>query len=385
MKKILCVDDEQNVLDGFLRQLRKDFQITTSTGGEDALRIVTEQGPFAVIVSDMRMPGMDGIRFLARACEIAPDSVRIMLTGAGDLQTAVNAVNEGRIFRFLTKPCPAETLAMSLQAGLEQYRLVTAERELLEKTLKGSIKVLVDILAVANPEAFSRSMRIRHYTAQIAQLMNLPGLWQFEVAAMLSQIGCVTIPGETVEKAFAGEKLSPTEQEMFTAHPQVGGQFIANIPRLETVASMIARQQEVVVDKVAYAADDQGSIALLGAQILKVAVDFDLLLTRGVAPEDATAVLTQKPDVYAPHITHILHQVKVPSVEKATRVVKTDELRNGMILAEEIRTTGGVLVVSKGQEVGDTLRQRLKNFAVQGTIPNSIRVTVFKRTVTEAL
>ena len=148
---------------------------------------------------------------------------------------------------------------------------------------------------------------------------------------------------------------------------------------------MIARQQEVVVDKVAYTADDQGSIALLGAQILKVAVDFDLLLTRGVTPEDATAVLTQKPDVYAPHITHILHQVKVPSVEKATRVVKTDELRNGMILAEEIRTTGGVLVVSKGQEVGDTLRQRLKNFSVQGTIPNSIRVTVFKRTVTEAL
>ena len=385
MQTILCVDDEQNVLDGFVRQLRKDFQITTSTSGEDALRIVAEKGPFAVIVSDMRMPGMDGIRFLARAREIAPDSVRIMLTGAGDLQTAMEAVNEGRIFRFLTKPCPAEMLAKSLSAGLDQYRLVTAEKELLEKTLKGSIKVLVDILAVTNPEAFSRSMRIRYYTAQIVQLLNLPDLWQFEVAAMLSQIGCVTIPTETIEKAIAGEDLTPTEKEMFTTHPQVGGQFIANIPRLETVASIITRQQDASVEKIPYSAGDKKALELLGAQILKIAVDFDLLLTRGIPPEAVVANLAQKPDVYAPHIAHIVHQIKVPSVEKASRVVDTDELRNGMILAEEIRTKGGVLVVSKGQEVNDTLRQRLRNFSLQGTISSSVRVTVFKRNVSEAL
>src|SRR5829696_4359 len=135
--KILCVDDERNVLEAYQRSLRKEFHIEIATSGAEGLAAVESQGPYAVIVSDMRMPGMDGIRFLAKVKEKAPDSVRIMLTGNADQQTAIEAVNEGNIFRFLTKPCPPETLAKALSAGLQQYWLVVAEKELLEKTLSG--------------------------------------------------------------------------------------------------------------------------------------------------------------------------------------------------------------------------------------------------------
>jgi len=137
--KILCVDDESNVLEAYQRNLRKRFTIDTALGGEPALALIASQGPYAVIVTDMQMPGMDGVEFLTRAQQKAPDTVRLMLTGNADQKTAVEAVNKGHVFQFLNKPCPPEMLAVALENGIKQYRLITAEREVLEYTLNGSI------------------------------------------------------------------------------------------------------------------------------------------------------------------------------------------------------------------------------------------------------
>lgn len=109
--KILCVDDDSNILQGYKRALRRDFDIFIAEGGLEALSIIEKEGPFAVVVSDMRMPVMDGVQFLSRVRDIAPETVRMMLTGNADQQTAIIAVNEGNIFRFLTKPCPPDVLA----------------------------------------------------------------------------------------------------------------------------------------------------------------------------------------------------------------------------------------------------------------------------------
>ncbi len=115
-------------------QLSQQFDILTAAGGEEALATVESRGPFAAVVCDMRMPGMDGIEVLGKIREMAPDTVRIMLTGHADLRTAMDSINEGNIFRFLTKPCPPKHLARGIEAGLQQYRLLTAERKLLERT-----------------------------------------------------------------------------------------------------------------------------------------------------------------------------------------------------------------------------------------------------------
>ena len=132
--KILFVDDDESLLAAYKRQLRKQYQIETAIGGREALELIEQSGPYSVIVSDYRMPFMDGIEFLSRVREIAPDTVRIMLTGSGDMQAAIQAVNEGNIFRFLTKPCSAEVLSESLNNGIKQYEQVTREREYNEKT-----------------------------------------------------------------------------------------------------------------------------------------------------------------------------------------------------------------------------------------------------------
>src|SRR5271168_2714080 len=126
LEKILMVDDESNVLDGYQRIFHNEFQIDIAAGGGAALAALEATGPYAVVVSDMRMPEMDGAQLLARIKVLAPDTVRIMLTGNAEIQDAVSAVNEGNIFRFLTKPCNKATLGKALTAGLMQYRLLTA-------------------------------------------------------------------------------------------------------------------------------------------------------------------------------------------------------------------------------------------------------------------
>src|SRR5580693_9859098 len=116
-EKILMVDDEDAVLVGYQRMFRNEFQIETAPGGAAALSALEATGPYAVVVSDMRMPEMDGVHLLTKIKQLAPDTIRIMLTGNADIQTAVSAVNEGSIFRFLTKPCEKETLGKALSAG----------------------------------------------------------------------------------------------------------------------------------------------------------------------------------------------------------------------------------------------------------------------------
>jgi len=375
-EKVLFVDDDPNILASYRRQLRKKFPIETALGGQQGLDILGANGPFAVVVADMRMPGMDGIQFLAAVRASAPDTVRMMLTGNADLQTAVDAVNEGNIFRFLTKPCTQETLTRSLMAGIKQYRLVTAERELLQKTLTGSVKVLTEILSLVNPTAFSRASRIRRYVRHIALQLNLPELWQYELAAMLSQIGCVTLPSDIIDKIYAQQPLSEDERAMFASHPAVGRNLLDNIPRLEMIACMIENQQKPFKDYTRVDDISRQSTIALGAQMIKVALDFDQYVVSGFTPRVAIQKLFAQRDQYNPQMVAALAKLQAEEVEReaVVRQVAVADLRVGMIVDEDIRTETGLLLVAKGQEVTYPVLMRLRNFSKEVGVKEPIRV-----------
>lgn len=322
-ERILYVDDEVNMLASFQRMLRGRFDLETAASGREGLQTIAAGGPFAVVVADMRMPGMDGVEFLAKVKELTPDTVRLMLTGNADLDTAIRAVNEGSIFRFLTKPCSQDLLVKSVEAGLRLYRLVTAERELLEQTLNGSIKVLTDVLSLANPLAFGRAGRLKRYVGHIVAQLGLPEPWRFEVAAMLCQIGLVTLPAETIAKIGAGRKLAPHEEKMLASHPGVGSKLISNIPRLESVAGMIAKQREPVgpVDSAGGLKDRDDDAA--GGQILKAAMDFDERVQRGIPPRAAVAQMRRLPEEYDQEIVAALENVEVRSTASHRRAPET--------------------------------------------------------------
>jgi len=358
LKRILCVDDEPNVLQAFERQFRKRFEIQTAQGPELGLQAISGNGPFAVVVSDLRMPGMDGIQFLARARELSPDTVRVMLTGQADLSAAVAAVNQGHIFQFLSKPCPSDVLARVLESALEQYRLVTAERELLEQTLRGSIGVLSEILSLVNPLAFSQAQRIRRYVRHMAERLNLPDQWQYELAAMLSQIGCVTVPSDILDKFYSAQPLNAEEQEILSSQERVGRKLLARIPRLDTVAEMVAHQRSAWNGRTGNA-----DPVATGAHLLKVALDFDGQMMRGGTPETVLAGM-RKGRQYDPSFVAALEQVQVEEAERETRLVHLSQLRTQMITNCDVRSRTGLLLLAKGQEITESAIARLQTFAV---------------------
>ncbi|MBW1801253.1 MAG: hypothetical protein JRJ85_11055, partial [Deltaproteobacteria bacterium] len=304
------------------------------------------------------------------------DTVRMMLTGNADMGNAVQAVNEGNIFRFFTKPCSLDVLAKGIQLGIEQYRLVTAERELLQKTLKGSIKVLTEVLSLINPEAFGRSSRIKRHVKELASHLGLPEVWQFELAAMLSQVGCVILPEKALMKIYHGQDLTEEENQLFDQHPMIASSLLFNIPRMEKVAEII-RYQEKHFDGSGNPKDNrQGKDIPLGARILKVALDFDMLEQNGITRYQALEQLKARTGWYDPDILAAVDTIPGDEVKYFAKEINVRELRPDMILDEDVYTTKGRLLILRGQEISPLLINRLKNFASTTGIQEPIRALI---------
>ncbi len=371
-EKILFVDDEPAVLDGYKRLLHKEFTIETALGAEAGLATLQSNGPFPVVVSDMRMPKMDGVQFLSKVKSIAPETVRMILTGYADVPSAIAAVNDSNIFRFLTKPCEKENLGKALTAALMQYWLVVAEKDLLEKTLRGAVRVLADVLSFVNPAAFGRSVRIQRYVQHVILKRQTPGAWRFEIAAMLSQLGCVTLDTECIEAIIASKKLSAEQQARYDVHPQVARDLLANIPRLEQVAWMIAHQHGPVPEGPPNA--DVHPDIVFGAHLLKLAVAFDRLLTQGYAHKDALAKLQVGAKPIERTILELMNDLDPGQRPKQTIKCAIKDLSPGMILQEDVRMGNGLMLVAKGQELTYSAIVLFRNYWQRGAIAGSVLV-----------
>ena len=285
----------------------------------------------------------------------------------------MEAVNTGHIFRFLTKPCPQATFIISLALASRQHHLMIAEKELLHKTLKGSITVLSELLGAAHPLAYSSGVRIKEYVVKIAEALQLPQLWQYEIAALMSQIGCVTLPGDVLEKIYAGHDLTQDEADMYTNHPIVGKTLLEKIPRLENVTKMIALQQKRFDE---YTDDLTGSTLegiLTGAQILKAVIDFDHQLFRGKTRDEALSWLRNQKRCYNPLVLKTLANIKVDAREQILNL-RVNQINVGMVAAQDILTKNGVLIIPKGQTITGPFLQGMINFSKQVGVVEPIRV-----------
>lgn len=416
MKKpaILCVDDEVNILEGLQDNLRKQFKVHTALSGAEGLALIESQGPFPVVISDMRMPEMNGAEFLSKVRAVSPDSMRILLTGQSDMSSAISAVNEGQIFRFLTKPCPTEHLSSIIDLALEHHRLSGLEKDLLENTLQGCVEALVEVLQLTNPEAFSRTNRLKEYVGHIAKSLNLPDRWQFEVAALLSQVGFVTLPAETLKKLFTSQPLDADEQALVDEHPAVAYRLISKIPRLENVASMILQQQAFIQkpdesiefadgsgleasekipadteedtaalvdegaadDTVVTEEDEIAKTIAMGAKMLHVAMEYDV--QRGLALTHSKAISTIR-STHGSDMTPLidtLTNLKLARDNAAAifKMANSEDLRRGMVLDQEVTDINGILLMASGQVVTDTVIQRLNVFAKREALNQPFRV-----------
>jgi response regulator RpfG family c-di-GMP phosphodiesterase len=365
--KVLLVDDDKDLLVPMAGNLRQKFDLDTASGGEEGLGKLKANGPFAVVVSDRQMPGMDGIQFLSAVREQAPDTVRIMLTGNADIEHAIRVVNEGNIFRFLTKPCRKEVLLRAVNDAAAQYQLVVAEKELLNKTLNGSIKLLTDILSLVDAKSFDRAGKLRAMIAELATKMPLAESWEINVAAMLAPIGYVTLPSETLVKARAGQPLSKAEQQLVNSVPEIAARLLSNIPRLEGVAKITLYQCKHF-DGEGFPADNiKGEAIPVGSRLLKIFSDMLELQASGKTRVQALDNMSERAGFYDVQLLDSVRTAFGVSVEKPANALQTislcaNELKSGMILHSDVVSNDGMLILSSGHLINQTVLEKIQNF-----------------------
>lgn len=373
---LLCVDDEPLVLEGLTLHLRRAYALTTATSGAAGLEILRDKGPFAIVMSDMRMPGMSGAEFLAKVRELYPDTVRVLLTGQSDLPSAISAVNDGQIFRFLTKPCPPDVLLSALGASFKQHELVTGEKVLLEQTLHGAIKTLTDVLSLANPVAFGRANRAKEFMSQLIAETKRPSDWICDVGAMLSQIGAVTLPSETLDRMYDGSQLTPEETAMTARLPTVAVQLLGAIPRLDGVRDILAHMEDHY-EPSKPGQPKRGEAIPWGARALKIILDFLTLEMRVGNSAQVLETMRGRKGWYDPALLQAFAEVAGrASSNVEIRQVVVRELRQGMVLRENLFTKNGMLLVTKGNEVTPGLLERIANFQRKMGVREPISVVI---------
>ena len=305
-ERILLVDDDLRIVNTLERTLHNKYEIETATSPAEGLSRVLDR-QFAVVVSDLTMPQMNGIELLRKVKSLSPQTVGILLTGWADLETAIQAVNDGHIFRFLRKPCPHPVLTNALDAALGQYSLVCAEKDILRDTLIGILRVMIGLLACTQPETFGHVVRIDRLTRELITEMNLAHAWEIEAAGLLSQIGCISVSPRTIDKYFAGIELSHEETQQVLRHPQVGSEMVKGVLRLRLVASMIRHQMDAFHE----AADvrPETLTVAIGSQILRVAIDFERTIGTGISPLEAVRKLRENGADYNAQVLDALERL----------------------------------------------------------------------------
>lgn len=371
LPKILVVDDDLNVFRALRRLFCKRFEFTTVADGAEAIEALQSGLPFAVVLSDFAMPRVDGLALFQTMKSRWPNTVRVMITGVGDRHVAARAVNEGGVFRFLVKPCAADVIRDTLEAAVRQHVTLTTEQRLMEETLRGVVRVLVDVLSMVSPLAFGRAAEVHRIAAAIAQELELADNWVIDVASMLSMLGCVAVPETTLSNVYSGEEVTASQQRMFDGHPRVAKQIVGLIPRFGPVADVIGSLEGIsqLLD-----GERRSVPARRGAQVVHLAMAYDLLRARGLEPANAVEVLRGK-GLYRGELLSALERIVTTGAEGARRRIFLDDLRPGVRLAEDVYS-GEAVLVATGQVITPPLLARLRTLARMGRIPQAVSVLV---------
>ena len=361
---------------GFKLNLRKDFEVHLATDGLEGLEVFKKENDFAVVLSDMRMPRMDGATMLAEIKKLNPEVVTVLLTGYTDFESAMAAVNEGNVFRMLSKPCPPEALIKVLNDAAAQHDLIKSKRILLDKTLRGAVDALAQSLSTAKPLFFGRAQRVRRLANELASMMNVANSWRVDVAAVFSQLAYISLPEAVSEDVYHKRKLETEVKEIVKRLPKETASIIDKIPGLEEVGEILNK----IDVQHRFEKDDPDGLRLT-ASILKVALDFDFYEEQGHARSIIVQTLLSRGHDYDPKVCECLSEILVVT-EKTYKLeeLTIKELDVGMRLAQDLRLDeDGFLVASSGADVDRQLLKVIRNYNscyLESPFPKKIQVTI---------
>ncbi len=217
MHNILFVDDEKCILDSLTAVLRKEpYNIITAESGSEALEVL-ENESVAMIISDVLMPGMDGIELLKRASELSPHSIKILLSGFSEVEMIIEAINSGLLWRYLLKPWNNDDLVMTIRSGIDYYQLNMDNLKLLEE-LKFKNEELENLNQNLEEKVQQRTYILKNYNDLLIQLLDgIPiNTFLHNIVDFLSYILCtkhisLIIPGETSYNTYSSSEIKNSE------------------------------------------------------------------------------------------------------------------------------------------------------------------------------
>ncbi len=418
---VLLVDDEENILRSLQRLLRKDFDLTATTRPEEAFELLRSR-TYAVVVSDQRMPGMEGTDLMAQARALAPDTLRIILTGHADINAVMRAINQGAVFRFLSKPWSDDELLTTLRQAARQYELIqennrlqalteeqnrklqafnqNLKRKVFERTrqvsqlntdltqsFQGTIEVLARLADMNSPALGKHAKRVADLSMKLGRALGLDAntLKQLHIAATLHDIGKIGMHPDLMHKHY--NELKPRDRAILLTHATRGATLMKMIPNMEVAAVFVLHHHERY-DGSGFPKRLRASQIPVGARIIAVADAFDNTLNGRTAfgksiPEEAIKHLQDYAGVsYDPKLVDALFFMfrNDQDVVNQAHEVEIDlrDLRTGMVLSRDLYTIRGVLLLQKDHTIEDKHLTRL--FKDNETDPIVGNVFVYRNT-----
>jgi putative two-component system response regulator len=366
---LMVVDDQPanlKLLEDLLTQ--QGHAVRSFPRGRLALDAAARSLPDLILL-DINMPEMNGFEVckkLKADAKLASIPV-LFLSALSETRDKVSAFRAGGV-DYITKPFQLEEVRARVETHLQLHRARQVERELLERTLGGAVKALSDLAHLTSQTLTERSGALRSMVVHMTSQLRLPDPWQYELAAVLCLIGCITLPSDAFEHAYVGDKPSSEELHMYRAHPDVGFRLLSKIPRLENVAEMIRLQQ---VETSNWANND---IAERGSRMLKTAQELDRRTLRGIPFQTACDQLRAAPGKYPTQLLESLKDYSPSRVHFEVKRLGASQMLPGMILEDDVVTLDGITVISKGTTLTVTLVERVQNFARTRGVRDPIQV-----------
>lgn len=362
---VLVVDDTPDNIAILSTILKKKYRVLAANNGETALKILKNEKNVDLVVLDILMPGLSGYD-VCRAIKNDPSLTDIPVLFASSLSEIEEIVKGFKVgaVDYIIKPYQKEEIFARVKVHLELKKAKNEIQTLLSKTLLGSLKLMMEILTINQPQLVQQSTRVKRYVKDILPKLKLsqPDALAIELAAMLSHIGCISMPSEIMRKVFAGTKLSVEETSRYLQFPETGARLVENIPRLEKPAAII-RNQLVPVKSLPFAPNQ---VEFIGSILLNVLASFDVLINQGVEEEYALTRLKMMFLDCPPVLFNALREVLAEAKDSPQQYLPVEALQSGMILAEDVKLRDGHLLLPRGTELTDNLVELVQRFSKQG-------------------
>lgn len=411
--RVLIVDDEEIVLVGLRESLaREGYEVVTASNALSGLEAL-KTGPFAVILSDQQMPWMTGLEFLAQVREMQPHASRILITAVLSLETVVEAINKGEIYRFVIKPWLREELLATVRNAAQRYELLCRHSELqaaalsvnqrltelnqrlqdqmqriadqnqqlqtlneaLHTNLQHTVQLCVQVMETFHPTLGSQARRVYEICKLMADSLDLPEAERhcLEVSAWLHDVGLIGVPRDVIRRwQQEPNTLSEAERVLIEQHPILGQELVQFVHHLEDVGPVVRAHHERY-DGTGYPDRKSGENTPWLSRLLAVAVSFAEL---SAATRDAVELIKMASGAaFDPEAVRVfLRVLPKSSIPRKQREVLLSELRPGMVLAKGIYTANGLLLIPEGQPLSAPSIDKLMNHNRLSPIPQSLVV-----------